>query len=88
MFLLIIDAQSKWVEVHIMKSSTAKATIENLRVTFAKLGLPKVIVSDNGPCFTSEEFQEFVQRNGISHIKSAPYHPSFNGLVERGQYKP
>lgn len=46
MFLLLIDAHSKWLEVSIMKTSTTKATIENLCTTFAQLG---VIVSDNGP---------------------------------------
>ena len=29
------------------------------------------------------QFQDFLQGNGIQHIRSAPYHPSTNGLVER-----
>ena len=28
-------------------------------------------------------FQEFTKRNGICHVKSAPYHPTSNGLAER-----
>ena len=46
-------------------------------------GLPEIIVSDNATGFTSNEFQEFVTRNGICHIPSAPYHPATNGLAER-----
>ena len=47
---------------------------------FATHGLPKLIVTDNGMAFTSYEFQEFITKNSISHIKTALYHP---GLAER-----
>lgn len=45
--------------------------------------MPELIISDNGTSFTSEEFQSFVQKNGIKHHTSAPYHPATNGLAER-----
>ena len=40
-------------------------------------------MSDNGPQFVAKEFEEFMLNNGIKHIRSAPYHPATNGLVER-----
>ena len=42
-----------------------------------------MIVSDNGTVFTSKEFSDFMTYNGITHVKSSPYHPSTNGLAER-----
>ena len=83
MFLIVIDAYSKWLEVHCMKSTTSNATIEKLREIFATHGLPATLVSDNGSNFTSSEFEEFMKRNGIKHIKVAPYRPASNGLAER-----
>jgi len=83
MFLLIMDAHSKWMEVHVTNTSTSSATIELLRKTFATLGLPEVLVSDNATAFTSTEFTEFLQKNGIRHVRTPPYHLASNGLVDR-----
>ena len=83
MFLLLVDACSKWLDVHVMKSISSSATIEKLRSIFAIHGLPHKLVTDNGPAFISSEFKTFMDYNGIVHIRSAPYHPSANGLAER-----
>ena len=83
MFLLIVDAHSKWLEIYPMKSTTAAKTVEKLRILFSQYGLPKQVVSDNGPQFVAEEFQTFLAQHGIRHVTSAPYHPRSNGQAER-----
>ena len=82
-FLVMIDAHSKWIEAVCTPSTSSQAVIEELRTVFAKFGLPETIVTDNGSGFTSREFRQFLQQNGIHHTTSAPYHPSSNGLAER-----
>ena len=39
-FLLLVAAHSKWLDVHITPSITAAKTIEKLRIMFANYGLP------------------------------------------------
>ena len=84
MFLVVVDAHSRWLEIERMTSTTSEKTIEVLQKLFARYGIPVQLVSDNRSQFTSEEFQQFLKRNGIKHITSAPYHPATNGLAERG----
>ena len=64
-------------------SCTSAITIEKLRDSFATHGLPDTLVSDNGPCFVSQEFEGFMKGSGIRHVRTAPYHPASNGLAER-----
>ena len=61
------------IEVNVTKSTSTSVTVEKLREIFATRDLPDVIVSDNRPCFSSGEFREFAQRNGIKHsFRSVP----------------
>ena len=83
MFLLVVDAQSKWIEVFPMSSTTASATIRALRFLFATHGLPEVIVSDNGPQFVAQKMKDFLKSNGIRQCLSSPYHPASYGEAER-----
>ena len=83
MFLIVIDAHSKWLDVKIMNTITAADTIIELKEIFGTHGLPDQIVSDNGPSFTSEQFKLFCVSNCIEHITCSPWHPSGNGLAER-----
>lgn len=83
MFLVVIDAHTKWIEVYPTTTSTSANTISKLRTASTAFGLPDTVVSDNGPAFASSEFKWFLYSNGIQHITSAPYHHASNGLAER-----
>ena len=82
MCLVVVDAHYKWPEIYVMKSTTSQQTIIKLCKIFARNGVPEKLESDNGLHFTSGEFNHFMKRNGIKHIRSSPYHPATNGLSE------
>ena len=59
MYLIVVDAFSKRVEIAKANTATSEATIEGLWNMFVTHGVPDTLVSDNGSCFTSEKFANF-----------------------------
>ena len=73
----------KYIIVRKLPNSTSAAVCIELSMIVTELGLPHIIRSDNGPCYNSQEFQQFLQCYSITHQTSSPNHPRSNGFVER-----
>ena len=65
MFLVLVHAHSKWMDIHIITSISTDITLRKKRTSFAILGYPEILVSDNGSTLTSSEFQEYVHKISI-----------------------
>ena len=61
--------------------TSSSVTINKLGDIFAIHGIPEQL-SDNGSGFTSNEFCQFMENNGIDHTLTLSYHPRSNKLVE------
>lgn len=74
---------TKWVEaraiMHERDNKVAEFLYEEI---FTRYGVPREIVSDQGPQFTSTLIAVLVNEYNIRHMKSTPYHPQENGQVE------
>ena len=82
-YLLVIDYYSRYVEIALLSSTTSPAVINHLRSIFARHGFPEIVVSDNGPQFSSEAFRQFGKECQFSHVTSSPGFPQANGEAER-----
>ena len=85
MWMVCVDAHSKFPYVASMEvgKTTSRMTIDALKRIFSIEGLPETIVTDNGPQFTSKDFEKFCEEKGIIHITSPSFHPASNGEAER-----
>jgi putative transposase len=61
-------------------SSTLKDALKVAKLT--KKQRPKLL-SDNGPCYVSEELRTWLSENGMPHTRGKPYHPMTQGKIER-----
>ena len=66
-------------------SCTSAIIIEQPSDSFVTRGLPDALVSDNGPCFVSHEFEGFMEGSGVLGICGR--HPIIPPLMalQRGQ---
>ena len=81
-FLVVGDYFSRYLLVQKLPYSSTHAVIKELGLIFTELGRPFILRSDNGPCYTSREFQNFLQLYQVDHITSSPHHPQSNGFAE------
>ena len=81
-FLVIVDYFSKYLIIRKIPNSTSSAVIKELGMIFSEFGNPLVFRSDNGPCYSSQEFKFFMQNWLVEHRTSSPHYPQSNGLAE------
>jgi transposase InsO family protein len=81
--LVVVDYFTRWVELFSLRSTTS-TDIANILTNevFSRFGIPRFIVSDNGPQFVSNLFQNFCETLNIKQNLTANYHPQSN-MTER-----
>ncbi|XP_063809856.1 uncharacterized protein LOC135028570 [Pseudophryne corroboree] len=82
--LTMTDYYSKFLVVAPVRDLTAKTTAEVFLKNFARpYGYPDRILTDQGPAFESQLFQELCTLYGCRKLRTTAYHPQCNGLCER-----
>ena len=81
-YLVIGDYVSKYLLVRRIPNTFTHTVFKELRMIFTEFGHPFILKSDNGPCYTSREFQDFLCFYRVHHITSSPHYPQSNGFTE------
>ena len=82
--MVVIDHFTKWVEAYAMPDHTAPTCAWKLVTNwFALHGAPFSLQTDGGPEFLSQLFEELASIYDMEKLKTLPYRPQSNGMVER-----
>ena len=81
-FLLVVDATSRFPVVRVLPNETSRSIINALKGIYCDFGLPKRVLTDDGPCFKSYEFNDFHVKLNITVEKSSAYNHNSVGSVE------
>lgn len=83
-YLVVINYYSNYPEMALLTNASAACVITHVKSIFARHGIPHTVVSDNGPCFNSVEWQRFTEQYDFQHVTSSPHYPQSNGQAEKG----
>ena len=62
---------------------TGKGIAHHMQIFFAEYRWPATLITDNGPYYTSKEFQMLMKSIYVSYITSSLHYPQSNGLAEK-----
>ncbi|RMC21618.1 hypothetical protein DUI87_02485 [Hirundo rustica rustica] len=74
-------SSAMWASAH--TGEKAHDVIAHWRQTFAVLGIPSAVKTDNGPAYASQKVRQFLQSWGVSHNFGIPHSPTGQAIVER-----
>lgn len=83
-YLVVIDYYSNYPEMALLSSTSSSCVITHAKSIFARHGIPHTVMSDNGPCFNSKEWQDFAKVYDFNHVTSSPLYAQSNGKAEKG----
>ena len=82
-YLVIVDYYSNYIEVcHLYHQRKSPDVISHVEAIFARFGIPRVVISDHGPQFSSTDFKDFAESWDFEHKTSSPDYPKANGMAE------
>ena len=73
---------SHYLEVKEIPNTRSKTVITRMKSIFSHWGIPEMVYSDYGPCYSSKEFQKFAEEWDFKYETSSPHHSSGNGFSE------
>ncbi|KAL9967068.1 hypothetical protein ACROYT_G025231 [Oculina patagonica] len=82
-YAVTVDHYSDWFEVDLLNEDiTASHVISVTKAHFARYGVPQKFLSDNGPQYTSQEFENFAKVYDFQLITRSPYYARATGKAE------
>lgn len=81
-YLITVDYFSNFWEIDYLADTKSVTVIKKLKAHFSRQGIPDLVISDNGPQYTSQEFRKFSELWGFQHMTSSPGYPQSNGKAE------
>ena len=81
-YLITVDYYSDFWELDALTDTSSESIVKHTKAHFARYGIPEKVITDNGPQFRAQSYEEFASQWGFNHVTSSPYHSQGNGKAE------
>ncbi|KAK2546735.1 Gag-Pol polyprotein, partial [Acropora cervicornis] len=81
--LLFVEYYSRWVEIKLLTTQTARSVIIAIKELLSTHGIPNIVIPDIGPFFSAACLQRFADKYGFVHTTSSPRYVWPNGGLKR-----
>ncbi|XP_071695447.1 uncharacterized protein [Rutidosis leptorrhynchoides] len=80
--LVAVDYVSKCGEAKALPTNEARVVFKFLKGLFARFGIPEAFISERGTHFSNNFLEKVLEKYGLTHRISTPYHPQMSGQLE------
>ena len=81
--LTLVDYATRYPEAVALSTIDTETIVDELIKICSRVGLPDEILTDQGLNFTSQLMMDICHCLSVKKLRTTPYHPMCNGLVER-----
>ena len=81
-YVVVVDVFSHFPVVRQLHGESRKLVLNALKDVFSNFGIPGNIISGSGPCYKSQEFNNFCPKFDIVHQTGASYNHQANSIAE------
>lgn len=81
--LVVVDYMTKWIKVVASPTNNTCVVIKLFKnYIFPRFGVPCLVISDGGSHFISRIFNNLLNKYGVKHRETTPYHPQTSSQLE------
>ena len=69
-YVVIIDYTTRYFDIQMFDNFELHMVIKKIKHTFVMLGIPQIVINDNGLEYASSEFKQFAKEWDFKHYES------------------
>ena len=82
-YVIVVDYTTNFYDISQIPDKHSSTVVLHTKRIFSKFGIPKTVMSDNGPEYIGKAYERFSKQWDFAHDSSSLVYPESNGQVER-----